>query len=107
MASFDNGLTATVGTTEQTIYTAPTGTHLLIGLIATNTYGSNLGINVKLVRSASTYYISHNRRIDVDTTEDLLMGTKVSLTTGDEIKASANADGAFTLIATVTQDVLS
>ena len=47
MASFDNGLTATVGTTEQTIYTAPSGTHLLIGVIGTNTYGSTLGLTVK------------------------------------------------------------
>ena len=34
------------------------------------------------------------------------MGTKISLTTGDEIKVKANADNAFTVIATVTEDVL-
>jgi hypothetical protein len=106
MASFDNGLTATVGTTEQTIYTAPSGTHLLIGVIGTNTYGSTLGLTVKLVRSSNTYFISHDRRIDANQTVDLLMGTKISLTTGDEIKVKANADNAFTVIATVTEDVL-
>tara|TARA_A100001037_G_C14806533_1_gene481286 strand:+ start:91 stop:417 length:327 start_codon:yes stop_codon:yes gene_type:complete len=106
-ASFQQGLTANAGTTEQTIYTAPAGTHLLIGVIATNIYGSTLGVTVKLVRSATEYYISYDRKVDANITADLLMGTKLSLTTGDEIKVSAPADNAFTVIATVTQDVLT
>ena len=106
-ASFQQGLTANAGTTEQTIYTAPAGTHLLIGVIATNIYGSTLGVTVKLVRSSTEYYIAYDRRIDANTTQDLLMGTKLSLTNGDLIKVSSTAYNAFTVIATVTQDVLT
>ena len=106
-ATFDNGLAAAVGLSEATIYTAPTGTHLLMGLIATNTFGAAIGIDIKLVRSGATIWLAHSRRIDPDKTEDILMGTKVSLTTGDLIKVKAPADGAFSVIATVTQDVLT
>ena len=106
-ATFDSGIGAAVGSTESTIYTAPSGTHLLMGCIATNTYGSAIGIDSKLVRGGSTIWLAHNRRIDPDKTEDILMGTKVSLTTGDELKVKAPVDNAFSVIATITQDVLT
>ena len=35
------------------------------------------------------------------------MGTKLSLTTGDLLKVKAPVDNAFSVIATVTQDVLT
>lgn len=106
-ASFDTGVAAAVGTTEATIYTAPTGTHLLMGMIATNTFGSAVGIDIKLVRGSDTIWLAHNRRIDPNKTEDILMGTKLSLTTGDLLKVKAPVNNAFSVIATVTQDVLT
>ena len=42
-----------------------------------------------------------------DESTEILMGSKVSLEAGDIIKASAAADNAFSVIATITEDVLS
>ena len=107
-AAFDNGIAANVGSTEATVYTAPTGgPHLLIGLIATNIYGAGLGITIKLIRGADTIYLAHNKRIETDNTNDILLGSKVSLEAGDVIKASAAVDDAFSVIATITEDILS
>lgn len=108
MAAFDNGILANVGTTEAAIYTAPAGgPHLLISVIATNIYGAGLGINIKVVRGGTTIWLAHNRRISTDESNEILMGSKVSLEAGDIIKASAAADNAFSVIATITEDVLS
>lgn len=108
MAAFDNGILANVGSTEATVYTAPAGgPHLLISIIATNKYGAGLGINIKVVRGGDTVWLAHNRRIGTDESVDILMGSKVSLEAGDVIKASAAVDNAFSVIATITEDVLS
>lgn len=108
MAAFDNGILANVGTTEAAIYTAPAGgPHLLISVIATNIYGAGLGINIKVVRGGTTIWLAHNRRISTDESNEILMGSKVSLEAGDIIKASAAVDNAFSVIATITEDVLS
>lgn len=108
MAAFDNGILTNVGATEATVYTAPSGgPHLLISVIATNIYGAGLGINIKVVRGANTIWLAHNRRLGSDETVDILMGSKVSLEAGDVIKASAAVDDAFSVIATITEDVLS
>jgi hypothetical protein len=68
-----------------------------------------------IVDSGSGHHLVGNKqvaeknvtRIDPDKTEDILMGTKVSLTTGDELKVKAPVDNAFSVIATITQDVLT
>lgn len=108
MAAFDNGILANVGSAEATVYTAPAGgPHLLISVIATNIYGAGLGINIKVVRGSDTIWLAHNRRIGTDESVEILMGSKVSLEAGDVIKASAAVDDAFSVIATITEDVLS
>lgn len=109
MATFENGLINNVGTSEQAVYTAPsgiTGIHLVIGMIATNTLGSALPITVKLVRGSDTYYIAFNRRVLPNDTVDLMMGTKISLKAGDVIKALAPIDNAFSMITSITEEVL-
>ena len=109
MATFENGLISNVGTSEQSVYTAPsgiTGIHLVIGMIATNILGSALPITVKLVRGSDTHYIAFNRRVLPNDTVDLMMGTKISLKTGDVIKASAPIDNAFSMITSITEEVL-
>jgi hypothetical protein len=109
MALFTNGLAATVGTTEQTIYTAPsgaTGVHLVVGALATNILGSAIPINFKMIRGADTIHLAHNRRVLPNDTIDLLMGTKITLEAGDLLKISAPVDNAFSAILTVTEEVL-
>ena len=109
MATFTNGLVADVGTTEQTIYTAPTGTtgiHLVIGAIATNVLGSAAPITFKLERGATTIHLANNRRVLPNDTVDLLMGTKISLEANDLLKVSAPLDNAFNVIVTITEEVL-
>lgn len=109
MAFFTNGLAANVGTTEQTIYTAPTGAtglHLVVGAIATNILGSAIPINFKMERGATTIHLAYNRRVLPNDTIDLLVGTKITLEAGDLLKISAPVDNAFSVIITVTEEVL-
>ena len=109
MATFENGLIYNVGTTEQTVYTAPsgiTGIHLIIGMIATNILGSALPITVKLIRGSDTHYIAFNRRVLPNDTIDLMMGTKISLKAGEVIKAYAPIDNSFSMIMSITEEVL-
>jgi len=108
-ATFENGF-ATVGSTEATLYTAPSGLsgiHLVVGFIATNIFGSALPITVKLVRGGNTYYLAYNRRVLPNDTIDLLMDTKISLKVGDLIKVSAPLDNAFSAMITVTEEILT
>ena len=109
MALFTNGLAANVGTTEQTIYTAPsgaTGIHLVVGAIATNILGSAIPINLKMERGATTIHLAYNRRVLPNDTVDLLMGTKITLEANDVVKISAPVDNAFSAILTITEEVL-
>ena len=108
-AVFETSYVKNVGSTEQTLYTAPaglTGRHLIVSLVTTNIFGSALPITVKLVRGADTVYMAYNKRILPNDTLDLLINnSKVMIENGDLIKVSAPVDNAFSIIMTVVEEV--
>ena len=63
-------------------------------------------ITVKLIRGSDTHYIAFNRRVLPNDTIDLMMGTKISLKQGDVIKAYAPIDNSFSMIMSITEEVL-
>ena len=108
-AVFSSSFVGNVGSTESTLYTAPTGLtgrHLVVSIMATNIFGSALPITLKLVRGADTIHIAYNKRILPNDTVDLLINnSKIMIEEYDEIKVSAPLDDAFSVIMTVVEEV--
>jgi hypothetical protein len=84
-----------VSSTLTTIFTAPEKC-VIIGLIATNIYGSVMPISLKLTKSAGgSTFIVKNRRIDSGQFVDFMQGNKLILETNDYISANAGDTNAF------------
>ena len=110
-ATFETSYLANVGSTEQTLYTAPTGLtgkHLIISFMVTNIFGSALPITVKLIRGSDTIYLAYNKRILANDTVDILINnSKIMIEEYDVLKVSAPVDNAFSAIMTVTEEILT
>lgn len=108
-AEFETSYVTNVGKTEQTLYSAPTGLtgkHLIVSMMVTNTFGSALPITVKMVRGTDEIFLAYNKRILANDTVDLLINnSKVMIFEYDEVKVSAPADNAFSIIMTVVEEV--
>lgn len=108
-ATFETSYVTNVGSTEATLYTAPTGLtgkHLVVSLVATNIFGSALPITVKLVRGSDEIFLAYNKRILANDTVDILINnSKIMVFEYDEVRVSAPVDDAFSVIMTVVEEV--
>ena len=94
MATFTSVQTTGLGTTPQTIFTAPGGSNcVIIGLNAANTYNSNLPITINLVRGGTTTAVVSNYYVAGGAAEALLPGNKLVLLGGDTLTASTYTTG--------------
>ena len=90
-----------IGSTLVTVFTAPEKC-VIIGLIASNIYGSVMPISLKVNKMAGgSSFIAKNRRIESGQFCDFMQGNKLILETGDYLSAIAGDTSAFDLTVSV------
>ena len=103
--AFKSVIKTNIGLTSSTVFT-PTSKSVIIGLIATNVYGSVLPITIKLNKSGGTSaHIAKARRIEAGQYIDFIAGNKLILEIGDTISASSSDNSAFEIIVSYLEGV--
>lgn len=103
--AFKSAIKTGIGTTNVTVFT-PSSKTVIIGLIATNVYGSVLPITIKLNKSGGTSaHIAKARRIEAGQYVDFISGNKLILEVGDTISANASDNSAFEMIVSYLEGV--
>lgn len=99
---FQNAIVTGVGTTEEVIFTCPSGQKsILIGCNVANTTGSILPISLVVRQSVNDAYIVKNLRVGNGESTELMKGNKLVLQSGDQILAISAAESAFDVIASI------
>lgn len=105
MATFKSYGTQNIGTSPVTVF-APSVKSIVIGLAASNVYGSVMPLTLKLVKSGgSSTHIARARRIESGTFVDFMQGNKLVLEVGDTITAQAGDAAAFDIVISALEGV--
>lgn len=104
MATFKCIATRNLGQAVTVIHTAPSGT-VVIGLSASNIYGSELPIDVSHKRSSNVTKILKQFRVGPGKTEELMRGNKIVLEAGDQLVASTALANGFDILLSVLEGV--
>lgn len=104
MAAFKSTATRNLGTADTVIHLATTGT-VVIGLSASNIFGSELPIDVWHRRGLDNTKILQQVRVGPGQTEELMRGNKIVLEGGDELMASTAEDNGFDILVSVLESV--
>lgn len=104
MAAFKSSATRNLGQAVTVIHTAATGT-VVIGLSASNIYGSELPIDVSHKRGNNVTKILQQFRVGPGHTEELMRGNKIVLEAGDQLVASTALANGFDILVSVLEGV--
>lgn len=104
MAAFKSTATRDLGQSSTTIHTAGSGT-VVIGLSASNIYGSELPIDVWHRRGSNNTMILQQYRVGPGQTEELMRGNKIVLEAGDQLMASTAVANGFDILVSVLEGV--
>lgn len=96
--SFTNITAQGIGSTPVTVYSESSSGSVLIGCNIANITAGSLPISVILKKSEVQTYIVKNTKIESGGVYEVLQGSKLVLTNGDQIIAVSNTDEAFDII---------
>lgn len=99
---FNSYLKTSVGTAEQTVFTATSNT-TLIGLRAANLLGYDINVTAKITRGATTVTIVPWSVIPANTALSCLDVEKIVMTTGDVLKIVSSDNASCDVIASVLE----
>jgi hypothetical protein len=104
MADFKSTATRQIGSTPVTIHSASADT-VVVGVSASNIYGSELPINIMHKRSSINTYILRDFRVGPGETKELMQGNKIVLQSGDELLAQTSLADGFDTVVSVLEGV--
>lgn len=104
MADFKSTATRNVGDTATTIHTAASDT-VVVGLNASNIYGSELPLDVIHKRGSNNTYILKNFRVGPGQSEEVMQGNKIVLQASDELLAETSLANGFDIVVSVLEGV--
>jgi hypothetical protein len=106
MANFVSTTTRDIGGTPVTIYTA-VSKGVVIGINATNIYGSALPLSITHRRSAVDTFFVQNKYVEPAETAALIVGNKLVVEAGDQLLANTytGITGGFDVIISALEGV--
>lgn len=105
MSTFQNAKTAAIGSTEAVLYAPPAGKKsIAIGVLLTNTYLGNIGVDVYVKNGATTTYLGKDVRVERGANMEFIQG-KIVLVSGDSLCAVCKVSAGFSAVVSVLEDV--
>lgn len=104
--SFTNAVAASIGTSEQVVYTTPVATKaILIGCNIANKTNSELPVSLILRKLAGDVYIVKNFRVGPGEKEEVMRGNKLVMAAGDSVIGITAVANGFDIIVSVLEGV--
>ena len=104
--TFKNALARNVGTSANTVYTAPASKNsICIELDLCNTTSSGVTADVYITSSANNYYLVKSAPVPVGGSLQVIAGQKIVLSNGDALKVVSSVASSIDVVGAILEDV--